>query len=207
MTTKKISSAQDVYQIKVTLLWTKPSIWRRLLVPSSMILEQLHDVLQAAMGWDDQHMHEFRAGKRHIGRADPDERFMDTSPVESERTTRLCDVLRRAGAKMNYTYDFGDGWEHSIVLEKRLPPDQDTVYPVCLDGRLACPPEDCGGIPGFYRLLHAIANPKSKEHDELREWAGDDFDPEAFSVDMVNKRLSPGRGPAAIDRRRKPAHK
>lgn len=191
MTTKKISSAQDVYQIKVALLWTKPPIWRRLLVPSSMTFEQLHDVLQTAMGWENEHMHEFTAGKRRIAQPEPSDGFMDMPLVENERTARLSDVLRRAGAKMTYTYDFGDGWEHGIVLEKRMPPDPDAVYPICLDGQLACPPEDCGGVPGFYRLLDILANPKHKEHKELREWVGGSFDPEAFSVDKVNKFLSP----------------
>lgn len=160
-----------------------------------MTLEQFHDALQTSMGWENCHMHEFSVGRRRIGQPDPEDRFMDAPPVESESAARLCDVLRRAGAKMIYTYDFGDGWEHSIVLEKRLPLDQGTVYPICLDGRLACPPDDCGGIPGFYRLLDVLANPKHKEHQELREWVGDHFDPEAFSVDQVNKYLSPKRRP------------
>ncbi len=195
MTTKSISSAQDVYQIKVALLWTKPPIWRRLLIPSSMTFEQLHYVLQTAMGWDNSHMHEFSAGRRRIGEPDLSDGFMGEPQAESEHTARLCDVLKRAGAKMTYTYDFGDGWEHSIVLEKRLPPDPDAVYPICLDGRLACPPEDCGGIPGFYRLLDVLANPKHKEHDEMRDWVGGHFDPEAFSADKINKFLSPRRRP------------
>ncbi|MGB6826476.1 MAG: plasmid pRiA4b ORF-3 family protein [Terracidiphilus sp.] len=198
MTTKSISSAQDVYQIKVTLLWTKPPIWRRLLVPSLMTFEQLHYVLQTAMGWDNSHMHEFSVAKRRIGEPEPSDGFAgftDMSPADDESTARICDVLKRAGAKMTYTYDFGDSWEHSIVLEKRLPPDQNTVYPTCLDGQLACPPEDCGGIPGFYRLVDILAHPKHKEHGEMREWVGDNYNPEAFSVDKVNKLLAPKHRP------------
>src|SRR5208283_2998433 len=144
MTTKKISSAQDVYQIKVTLLWTEPPVWRRLLVPSSISLEQLHYVLQTAMGWENCHMHDFSVGRRRIGEPDPSDEFMDGPLVESESSVHLCDLLKKAGAKMTYNYDFGDSWEHSIVLEKRLPPDPDAAYPICLDGGLACPPEDCG---------------------------------------------------------------
>jgi len=193
MATKNISSAQDVYQIKVILLGTEPPIWRRLLVPSSLTLARLHGVLQTAMGWENSHMHEFSAGRRRFGQPNLSDGFMDGPQVESERTARLCDVLQRAGAKMIYTYDFGDGWEHSIVLEKRLPPNPDAAYPICLDGQLACPPEDCGGTPGFYRLLDVLADPKHKGHDEMREWVGDHFDPEVFSVDKVNKRLSPKR--------------
>lgn len=195
MTTKKISQTQDLYQIKVTLLWTKPPIWRRLLVPSSLTLEQLHDVLQTAMGWTDSHMHEFRLGKRRIGRPELSDGFggfMNEPTVESERAVRLGDLLQRTGAKMTYTYDFGDSWEHGIVLEKRLAPDPEATYPVCLDGRFACPPEDCGGIPGFYRLVEILADPEHEEYEEMREWAGD-YDPEAFSVDQVNKALAPKR--------------
>ena len=195
MATKTISGEQEIYQIKVTLLWTKLPIWRRLLVPSSLTLAQLHDVLQTAMGWEDCHMHEFTAGKRRFGGPELSEGFMGDPEVESERATRLSAVLARVGAKMIYTYDFGDGWEHSIVLEKRLPPEQDAVYPICLDGQRACPPDDCGGIPGFYHLLEILANPKHKEHNGMLEWVGGAFDPEAFSVDKINKSLSPKRRP------------
>jgi hypothetical protein len=99
-------------------------------------------------------------------------------------------VLGRVGAKVTYTYDFGDGWEHGIVLEKRLSADPNTAYPVCTAGQLAGPPEDCGGVPGFYNLLEAIGDPSHDQHGELREWVGDDFDPKAFSIEDVNRRLA-----------------
>ena len=193
MTTKKIETPEDIYQIKVTLLGTQPPIWRRLLVPSSLTLAQLHNVLQIAMGWENGHMHEFRVGQRRFGRPEPADPFMRMPRAESERTARLSAVLQRVGAKMIYTYDFGDSWEHAIVFEKQLPPDPDTKYPTCIDGKLACPPEDCGGIPGFYDLLDALADPNHDRHEELREWIGDDFDPQAFSVENVNRMLSPAR--------------
>jgi len=124
-----------------------------------MPLAQLHDALQAAMGWEDGHMHEFTVGQRRIGRPNPEDRLMGMPSVESERTVRLSGILGRVGSKAIYTYDFGDSWEHSLVLEKRLPVDPNTAYPVCTDGQLACPPEDCGGIPGFYDLVNASAIP------------------------------------------------
>jgi hypothetical protein len=99
----------------------------------------------------------------------------------------------RAGSKAIYTYDFGDTWEHSIVLEKRLPDDPNLMYPVCTDGQLACPPEDCGGIPGFYDLVEALTDPNHDRHEEMLEWIGPDFDPQAFSVDNVNQMLAPLR--------------
>jgi Plasmid pRiA4b ORF-3-like protein len=193
MATKRINTAEDIYQIKVTLLGTKPPIWRRLLVPAHMTLAQLHDVLQIAMGWQNGHMHEFRIGRRYFGKPDPEYRTMGMDPVENERTVRLPDVLRKTGPKLIYTYDLGDSWEHSIVLEKQLPVDPTAKYPVCTDGQLACPPEDCGGIPGFYDLVEAIADPNHEQHKELKDWLGYVFDPIDFSIDSVNQMLLPAR--------------
>jgi len=145
------------------------------------------------MGWEDGHMHEFRVGQRRFGRPNPEDRLIGIAPVESERTARPYAVLGRVGAKMIYTYDFGDSWEHGIVLEKQLPADPNTTYPVCADGQLACPPEDCGGIPGFYDLLDALDDPNHERHEELSDWIGEDFDPQAFSLDVVNHKLAPKR--------------
>jgi hypothetical protein len=110
MPAEKITVPPEVFQVKVTLLDSMPPIWRRLLVPANLTLGQLHDVLQAAMGWQDCHMHEFRAGNRHFGIPD---RLMGMPPVENERTVHLSNVLGRVGAKAIYTYDFGDSWEHT----------------------------------------------------------------------------------------------
>jgi len=178
----------EIYQIKVTLRGTRPPIWRRLLVPSELTLEQLHAVLQAAMGWEDSHLHEFRIGSQRFGKPDPSERFLGRSVTASERTTQFA-VLGKVGAKAIYTYDFGDAWQHEIVVEKVLAPEPEQTYPACIDGQRQGPPEDCGGIPGFYHLLEAIRDPQHKDHKELREWLGRDFDPDAFSVDVVNRRL------------------
>lgn len=183
-------ASQEIYQIKITLLDTSPPIWRRLLVPADLTLPQLHNVLQAAMGWENCHLHEFLVGKQRFGTPDPEDRLMGIEPVDSERTVRLSDVLGRVGAKARYTYDFGDSWEHGIVLEKRLPADLNLTYPVCTGGKGACPPEDCGGIPGFYDLLDAINDPGHDQHEELLDWVGGDFDPEAFSLDDVNRKLT-----------------
>ncbi len=190
MPAKKSAVLPEIYQLKITLLGTNPPIWRRLLVPSDMTLAQLHNVLQAAMGWDDGHMHEFAVGQRRFGRPDPEDQLMGVPPVENERTVPLSGILARVGSKAIYTYDFGDSWDHSIVLEKRLPVDPNMTYPVCTEGQLACPPEDCGGIPGYYDLVEALADPAHERHEEMIEWIGD-FDPQAFSVDKVNQSLTP----------------
>jgi len=191
MPTKKIEIPQEIYQIKVTLLGTRPPIWRRLLVPVGLTLEQLHDVLQSAMGWEDCHLHDFRIGQKRFGKPDPNDRLMGLPATGNERTVRLFTVLGKVGAKAVYTYDFGDSWEHAIVVEKVLPPEPELPYPVCVGSKLHGLPEDCGGIPGYYNLLEAIRDPAHDQHEEMLEWVGGDFDPEAFSVDDVNQRLAP----------------
>jgi hypothetical protein len=190
MPTKKVQNPQEIYQIKVTLLGTRPPIWRRLLVPANLTLEQLHVVLQVAMGWKGEHLHDFRIGQKRYETPDPNDLFMGPAAVGDERTVQLCSVLGKVGAKAVYTYDFGDGWEHGIAVEKVLPPEAGHVYPVCVAGKRHGPPEDCGGVPGFYSLLEAVGDPGHEEHAEMRDWLGDDFDPEAFSVDEVNGRLA-----------------
>jgi len=191
MATKKIWLPQDIYQIKVTLRDTRPPIWRRLRVPAGLTLDALHDVLQVAMGWDDSHMHEFRIGQRRFGKPDPNDRLMGLDPVGNERATHLYKVLGKVGAKATYTYDFGDGWEHVIVVEKVLPPDPAGHYPICVGGKLQGPPDDCGGVPGYYNLLEALRDPDHEEHEDLLDWVGGEFNPDAFSVDEVNQKLAP----------------
>ncbi len=193
MATRSSKITQDIYQLKVTLLGTKPPIWRRILVPAALTLAKLHSVLQISMGWDDEHMHEFRAGQRRFGRPEPADPFLRNSRVESGRTVPLSAVLQKAGAKMIYTYDLGDSWEHSVLLEKRQDPEPNTIYPICIDGQLACPPEDCGGVPGYYDLLDAFADPSHPRHEEVCDWIGEKFNPEEFSCDKVNRLLSPAR--------------
>ena len=113
----------------------------------------------------------------------------ENDPMENERTVRLPDVLRKTGPKLIDTYDPGDSWKHAIVLEKQLPVDPAAKYPVCTDGQLACPPENCGGIPGFYDLVEAIADPNHEQHKELKDWLGYDLEPIDFSIDCVNQML------------------
>ncbi len=191
MAKKKIWLPAEIYQLKVTLLNTRPPIWRRLLVPAGFTLEGLHGVLQLAMGWDDSHLHEFRVGKKRFGKPDSDDELMDLSEIGDERTAHLFQVIGKAGAKAVYTYDFGDSWEHAIVVEKVLQPEPGVTYPLCVAGKLQCPPEDCGGIPGYYNLLKVIRDPADEEYEDMLEWVGGKYDPEAFSVDDVNRRLVP----------------
>jgi tetratricopeptide (TPR) repeat protein len=177
--------AGTVYQLKVTLKGFRPPIWRRLLVPADTRLAKLHDVVQIAMGWTDSHLHQFEAGRRSIGVPDPN----GWQQVEDERKVRLADVAPGEKARLRYQYDFGDSWEHEILVEKVLPTETGARYPLCTAGRRACPPEDVGGVWGYADFLDAIADPAHERHEELLEWIGGEFDPEAFDLAAINADL------------------
>ncbi len=174
----------DIYQIKVTLRHSHPPIWRRIEVPADTKLGKLHRVLQAVMGWTDSHLHAFRVDGEAYGVPDPE--FPDD--MENERNVRL-DRAAGEGRTIIYEYDFGDGWEHELRVEKIAPAEPSIRYPRCLAGKRACPPEDCGGIPGYEHLQEVLSNPKNKEYKELRDWLGYDLEPEAFDLDEINRAL------------------
>ena len=176
----------SVHQLKVTLQGVRPPIWRRLRVPSDVTLVTLHRILQVAMGWEDGHLHRFRVGAASYG----DRGLLGDVVDRSERTARLDQVASSEQRKFCYEYDFGDGWEHSIVVEAVLPPEVGVRYPVCLAGKRACPPEDCGGPWGYGELLDAIGNPLHPAHADRLAWPGGRFDPEAFDAAGVNRRLA-----------------
>lgn len=176
---------QTTYQLKVTLRGSKPSIWRRLQVSSDIGLAELHHTLQIAMGWEDMHLHEFIAAKRRYGIPDPD--FPDDTLDEFEFS--IDELLGKEGDKLVYLYDFGDGWEHDLLLEKITPTRARGSLPQCTAGARACPPEDSGGIPGYERMLKIVRKPSHEEYDELLEWLGEDFDPAAFDKGEVNEML------------------
>lgn len=187
MAAPKQGPVESIYQIKVILKDIKPPVWRRVQVPSNISLNKLHRILQAVMPWDDYHLHQFIIGGVYYGEPDPDDDF--GFELRRDRTAKLNQVASGAGARFIYEYDFGDGWEHEILIEKVLAPEAGVRYPICLAGKRACPPEDCGGIPGYGRFLEAIRNPEHEEHDELLQWAGGSFDPEAFDIDGINHAL------------------
>ena len=137
--------------------------------------------------WEDCHLHQFYIDKQRFGVPDPNERFLGGSLTLNEKNTRLANLLNTVGAKATYIYDLGDSWEHTLSVEKILPDELDVPYPLCIEGKLAAPPEDCGGIPGFYHMLEALADPNHEDHENMRDWI-DSFDPEAFSIDAVQKK-------------------
>jgi hypothetical protein len=175
-------------QLKVSLRGvSKPPVWRRLLTPADMRLDQLHHVIQIAIGWTDTHLHVFSTAAGDFGIPDPELGF------RNERTARLTRFLQRPDDRIHYTYDFGDGWEHDIVLEKRLRLDPSERIPTCLAGKGACPPEDCGGPWGHADLKEALANPGHEDHHDMLDWLGldsaEDFDPAACDLVEINEVL------------------
>jgi hypothetical protein len=167
-----------IYQLKVTLKQIRPPIWRRIQVYSDITLPELHVILQAAMGWTNSHLHQFMVGKTYYGAPDIDE-FSELN-LKDERKARLHQLLSKSRRKIIYEYDFGDGWEHEIFLEKVIESESGVRYPRCIGGARACPPEDCGGTGGYMDFLAAIADPEHEEHEEYLEWIGGSFDPEEF---------------------------
>ena len=183
----KRAKPEKIYQLKISLKYARPPIWRRLQVRCDVTLAKLHGILQTTMGWHDGHLHQFIVGRTYYGVPREDAFFdMDT---KDERKVRLDQLLASPKQKMNYEYDFGDGWEHEILLEKVLAPEPGARYPRCIAGARACPPEDCGGVAGYENFLAAIRDANHEEHDEYLEWIGREFDPEEFELEEVNAAL------------------
>jgi hypothetical protein len=173
-----------VYQLTVTLAEIEPPIWRRIQVPADSTLRELHDVLITVFAWLDYHLHQFIVNGVYYGGPEPE--FADDRPLRRDDRTKLRTVLSRLGATMRYEYDFGDGWEHEILLEGMFLAEEGVIYPRCIAGARAAPPEDCGGVPGYEWLLEILQDPEHEEHQEMLDWTGGGFDPEAFDRDDIN---------------------
>lgn len=180
-------SGQTAYIIKITLLGSKPPIWRCFCVPGQTTLDRLHDVIQIVMGWQESHLHCFEIDGQRYSEAPED---MDTDGQE-EGNFRLCDLVPRAKTKFSYEYDFGDGWQHTLIVDsiETVPPGH-RVRVTCLAGEGSCPPEDVGGPDGYKEFLAALDNPKHPEHESYREWCGGGFDRTAYDLDAVNFELA-----------------
>jgi len=175
--------AQNIFQIQISLNGSTPKIWRRIQLKSDTLLPDLHNIIQTTMGWDDSHLHQFIKNKEFYGDPSVDEDF-DTIDY---RKIKLSAMLKKEKETMKYEYDFGDGREHTLLLEKILPVDSKTKYPVCIAGEMHCPPEDCGGVWGYSDLLEILKDPKHKEYGNIIEWLRDDFDPKEFDLEEINK--------------------
>jgi Plasmid pRiA4b ORF-3-like protein len=180
--------SEAAMQLKLSLRGvSKPPVWRRLLVPADMRLDRLHDVVRTSMGWTDTHLHVFSTAAGDYGVPDPELGF------RNERTARLGRFLNQQGDRIQYKYDFGDGWEHDLVLEKRLDPEPKAQIPACLAGKGACPPEDCGGPWGYADLKETLDDPRHDDHADMLDWLGLDsaehFDPGACDLVEINEVL------------------
>jgi hypothetical protein len=183
---KNANSATDlIYQLKITLRDSKPPIWRRVLVPAGFTLAKLHRVIQTAMGWTDSHLHQFKIDGQFYGV--PSEE--DWHEVLNERSYSLEKVAPCEKSKFLYEYDFGDSWEHVIVVEKILPFEAGKDYPLCIKGKRACPPEDVGGVWGYEEFLQAVNDPDNEEHESYLEWVEKDFHSEEFDMENINRQL------------------
>ena len=191
-------SADTIARLKITLDDVKPAVLRRIEVPLTIRLDRLHLAIQAAMGWTNSHLYEIRAGDVGWGEPDPDG---GDGPLDA-RKARLIDAVEDTKA-LTYLYDFGDGWEHTIKIERLIEPEPGVVYPRLIEATGCCPPEDVGGPWGYAEFLEAINDPKHERHAELTEWIGDEFDPKVVDADRLAEDV------AALAKRwsRKPAAK
>ncbi len=186
MPAKKSAPPTAIYQLKITLQGLRPPIWRRVLVADNTTLAKLNFIIQIAMGWTNSHLHDFTIHGKRYTEPHPD----DWEPVLDERKYTLREVAPRARTKIVYQYDFGDSWNHDVVVEKTtLPSSRRRSIRCAWPGQHACPPEDVGGTWGYVEFLEAIRNPEHEEHESYLEWIGGEFDPEAFDLDAVNKEL------------------
>ncbi|RMG72563.1 MAG: plasmid pRiA4b ORF-3 family protein [Bacteroidetes bacterium] len=170
------------YQLYISLNHIKPPIWRRISVPSGLLLPDLHIVIQICMGWTNAHLHQFV--KDSVFYAEPSP--FDDFPLTDYRKMPVRDLLQAEGDHITYEYDLGDGWEHEVRLETIFPPGEGPDKPACLAGARACPPEDSGGPWRYPHLLHVLADPHHEEHEDMLGWVEEGFDPEEFDIQAVN---------------------
>jgi hypothetical protein len=179
-----ITWGPSVHALRVSLRDVEPTVWRRIAVPSETKLPRFARMLEAVMGWDGYHLHSFSVAGLRFG--EPDE---DDDDVIDERRVTVKQILPSLGSALQWDYDFGDGWEHDVVVEGIEEPSPSVRYPVCLDGSRACPPQDCGGASGYAELLEVLANPMHEEHEHMRGWAPEGVDAAHFDVVVANQRL------------------
>jgi Plasmid pRiA4b ORF-3-like protein len=181
-----------IYELRITLTGIDPPIWRRIQVPSSLKLCCLHSAFQMVMGWTDSHLHQFENDGKSWGVPEWDE--FDEFDLIDESKTHLGTVLRSEGDSVRYLYDFGDAWQHAVVLEKIQRVEVALKHPICLGGERRCPPEDVGGVHGYQEFLDVILDPRHEQYKQLVRWAGGHFHDE-FRFKTVNAKLSRMRWP------------
>lgn len=178
---------ETIARLRISLNDTDPEIWRVVDVPLTASLKMLHDIVQAAMGWENYHLWEFETGDRRYGLPDPE---WPDDELAAAKNIKLGALIERGVREMTYTYDMGDNWEHAIAVEAVRPGDPDVKYPRFIDGARRCPPEDVGGAPGYENFLEAIADPDHEEHGELRQWYGGPYDPDDIDELITKRRVA-----------------
>jgi hypothetical protein len=178
---------EGAYQLLVVLSGSDPPIWRRIQVPGDISLAALHLVLQAVMGWENCHLYEFKIGRESYGSVAEGDHLFATG-MKAAKGIRLKDVLPAGIRTFEYIYDFGDDWIHEIRVEKIATPEDEAPLAVCSAGERACPPEDCGGIHGYYRNLKILEDPGHSDYEDVKDWMGR-YDPERFDLERANARL------------------
>lgn len=181
-----------IIQLRVTLEDIKPPIWRRLILSSSATFYELHHIIQIAFGWENSHLFQFKTEDYFIGLPDPEFDISDNIKVIDAKDVILSKLFTETGDEIEYEYDFGDSWIHSVVMEKYLQIEPGFNYPSCLAGKRATPPENCGGVHGYHLLMETEGTKKHPEHKQYDALFGGKktFDPEYFDIDKVNKRLT-----------------
>jgi len=178
-------STAGIYTLRIELQHIEPLIWRRIHVLTDISLSKLHGVLQVVMGWTDSHLHSFRIGDQVYSNAEE----LEELNMLAEKGRNLGALLGNTIREFEYEYDFGDSWDHRIIVEAIAKPVADWPYPLCVAGERACPPEDVGGAPGYEEFLRAIADPSHEEHESMLVWIGGAFDPQGFDINSVNREL------------------
>jgi len=182
----KPRTGKQVHQFKITLKGSKPPIWRRILVSPEMTLAGLHRVIQVVMPWWNCHLHEFRIRGNYYGI--PNEEDGEDTTI-AENLVSVGKIARSAGTRFTYVYDFGDDWQHDILLEEILPAGSAASLPICVAGKLRCPPENSGSLWGYYDKLEILKHPEHTEYANTKEWLGRDWDPERFDIEGINQVL------------------
>lgn len=180
---------QQLYLLKIQLLDIEPAIWRCFVVPANITLDRLHDVIQIVMGWEDCHLYKFTIGKKRYTGSPDFEEYEDGLNCSEYH---LNDLIKKKGSKFRYLYDFGDSWDHELIIENsRFDSEmgQGAKLLACLEGERACPPEDVGGFPGYFQFCEVLNDPNHEEHESYMEWVGGEYDSESFDVEAVNLEL------------------
>lgn len=188
-----ITANKRLYQFRITLNESEPSIWRRIQI-KNCTLERLHEHIQLAMGWANEHLHRFRIKDEIYGDAQLlDDGFEDQYEFIDSTGIKIGDVVPKSGKRFTfeYEYDFGDGWVHEVLFEGCLAATEGQKYPICVEGERACPPEDVGGIFGYNEYLKIIGDPDHDQHEEMLEWRGK-FDPDKFDPEKASRKMQRG---------------